>query len=76
MEKNKTTAVSYSLYSHFIHQALVVVYFHQQLKTFTSDSRGVLSVMALQKGGPGARKVRGSHYYVSQKKAAEAGFGI
>ena len=31
--------------------------------------------MALQKGGPGAGKVRG-HYFVSQKKAAEAGFGV
>ena len=34
------------------------------------------SVMALQKGGPGAGKVRGGHYFVSQKKAVETGFGI
>ena len=30
--------------------------------------------MALQKGRPGARKVRGGHYLVSQKKMAEAVF--
>ena len=28
--------------------------------------------MALEKGGPGARKVRGGHYLVCQKKVAEA----
>ena len=30
------------------------------------------SVMALEKGGPGARKVRGRHYLVCQKRVAEA----
>ena len=29
-------------------------------------------MMALEKGGPGARKVRGGHYLVCQKKVAEA----
>ena len=28
--------------------------------------------MALEKGGPGARKVRETHYLVCQKKVAEA----
>ena len=32
----------------------------------------VWTVMALEKGGPGARKVRGGHYLVCQKKVAEA----
>ena len=33
-------------------------------------------VMALRKGGPGAGKEKRGQYFVSQKKAAEAGFGI
>ena len=33
-------------------------------------------VMALEKGGPGARKVRGGHYFLSQKKVAKPGFGV
>ena len=33
-------------------------------------------VMALQKGGHGARKVRKGHYFLSQKKVAKPGFGV